>query len=141
MMTGPQGIALVKQFEGCRLSAYLDSVGIPTIGVGHIHGVSMGDTITQDEADELLHGDLLITEEYVTKAVWAPLLQEEFDALVSLVFNIGGGAFQKSTLLRKLNAMDYDGAADAFLSWDKAGGNVIPGLARRRAAERELFLA
>lgn len=143
MRTGSAGIALIKRFEGCRLQAYPDPAtgGEPiTIGVGHTGGVKLGDTITQEEADELLHGDLIHAEDDIARLVKAPLNQNEYDALVSLVFNIGGTNFAMSTLLKHLNAWRYDDAANQFLVWNKAAGKVMQGLIRRREAERKLFL-
>ena len=140
MKIGQKGFDLIKEFEGCRLEAYLDAIGIPTIAYGHTGGVKLCDKVTQEEADELLHGDLLNAEECVTKWVKVRILQEEFDALVSLVFNIGCGNFRTSTLLKLLNVCDFNGAADQFLVWNKAGQKTLPGLVRRREAERKLFL-
>lgn len=140
MKTSDAGRELIKRFEGVRLNAYLDSVGIPTIGVGHIAGVKMGDTVTMQEADDMLSADLRDSEDAVNMNTRIDLTQNQFDALVSLTFNIGGGAFSRSTLLKRLNAGDIQGAADQFLVWNRAGGRRIQGLANRRAAERELFL-
>lgn len=134
------GIELIKKFEGCRLTAYLDSVGILTIGYGHTGSlVVKGLVISQAEADELLRTDVQIAERCIDAAVTVPLTQAEFDALCSFVFNLGCGAFKGSTLLKKLNASDYDGAGEEFKRWDKAGGEVLAGLTRRRFAEAELF--
>ena len=141
MKTSDAGKQIIKQFEGVRLNAYLDSVNIPTIGVGHIKGVKMGDTITMEEADDLLSEDLHSAETAVNNAVKVDVTQNQFDAMVSLAFNIGNTAFTNSTLLRKLNARDKAGAADQFLVWNRAGGRVIQGLSNRRAAERRLFLS
>ena len=133
------GLELIKEFEGCKLAAYLDSVGVPTIGVGHTKGVKMGDTCTQEEADAFLREDLEHAEKCVNRAVTVPLTDNEFAALVSLVFNIGCGNFQKSTLLRKINDSDFNGAEQEFRRWDKAGDQVLAGLTRRRLAEARLF--
>lgn len=132
---------MIEKFEGLRLSAYLDSVGIPTIGVGHTSGVHLGETITAEDADNILAIDLHHAEQAIYNYVTVELDQNQFDALASLIFNIGGGAFSKSTLLKLLNGGDEVGAANQFLAWNKAGGKVLDGLTRRRAAERELFLA
>ena len=139
MNIGERGLALIREFEGVRLAAYLDSVGVPTIGYGHTKGVQMGDTCSQEQADQWLKEDCADAEDCVNSAVSVPLTQCEFDALVSFVFNLGCGAFRKSTLLRKLLDSDYDGAAIEFRKWDKAGGQVLAGLTRRRAAEARLF--
>jgi len=140
MRIGPKGIALVKEFEDCRLEAYLPTPeDVPTIGWGSTRGVSMGDVWTQAQADAALLDDLEDAETCVNRQVKVPLQQEEFDALVSLAFNIGCNAFAGSTLVRKLNESDYDGAAKEFLRWSKQAGKVLPGLVRRRAAEAKLF--
>lgn len=140
MRISAKGLAIIKEFEGCRLTAYLPTPNdVPTIGYGSTKGVKLGDVWTQAQADAALVDDVRDAEECVTGAVTVPLQQEEFDALVSLVFNIGCGAFRKSTLLRKLNDADYDGAALEFRRWDKQAGQVLAGLARRRMAEAKLF--
>ena len=139
MKIGQAGIDLIKEFEGCKLEAYLDSVGIPTIGYGHIKGVTLGMTCTQEDADEWLREDCKDAEACVNGAVSVPLTQNEFDSLVAFVFNLGCKSFRGSTLLRKLNDSDFDGAAAEFKRWDKAGGKELPGLLRRRLAEAALF--
>lgn len=139
MKLGPQGLALIKEFEGCKLQAYTDSVGVWTIGYGCTTDVAPGMMITLAQAEQRLVDDLKHAETCVNGAVTVPLTQGEFDALVSWVFNLGCGSLRKSTLLRKLNESDYDGAAQEFLRWDKAGGKVLAGLTRRREAEAELF--
>lgn len=128
-----------KEFEGCRLTAYPDSVGIPTIGYGHTLGVKLGDVITQAQADKFLLDDLKTAINAVHAAVHVPLTENEESALVDLVYNIGAGNFQHSTLLRLLNAGQHEAAADQFAAWNKAGGQVLAGLVRRRAAEAALF--
>ena len=139
MNIGDRGLALIKSFEGLRLEAYLDSVGVPTIGYGHTKDVQMGDTCTEEQADEWLREDCADAEECVNSAVSVPLTQNEFDALVSFVFNLGCGALRRSTLLRLLLDSDYDGAAAQFHRFNKAGGQPLAGLTRRRAAEAKLF--
>lgn len=141
MNISQQGIELIKKFEGIRYQAYLDSVGIPTIGVGHTKGVVMGDKITDHQVDEFLRQDLESAEYAVNSLVKVELKQAQFDALVSLVFNIGSGAFSKSTLLKLLNKGRYDMAADQFPRWNLAGGKILLGLTKRRAAERLLFMS
>lgn len=140
MQTSNNGINLIKRFEGLRLEAYRDSVGIPTIGYGHTHGVKMGDVITGAQADAFLREDLQVAELTINTNVKVKLTQSQFDALASFVFNLGSGNFVKSTLLKKLNTGDYAGAADEFGKWVNAGGKKLPGLVKRRAAEREEFL-
>src|SRR3990167_4816773 len=118
MQVSDEGLALIKEHEGCKLEAYLCPAGVWTVGVGHTGpDVFRGRTITQDEADALLRKDIAHAERCVNLSVTVELLQHEFDALVSLVFNIGCAAFRGSTLLRKLNAGD-DAAAKEILRWD-----------------------
>lgn len=140
MKVSNNGINLVKRFEGLERKAYRDSVGILTIGYGHTHAVKAGDAITAEKADAFLREDLQVAELTVNTNVKVKLTQGQFDALVSFVFNLGSGNFVKSTLIKKLNAGDYAGAADEFGKWVNAGGKRLPGLVKRRAAEREVFL-
>ena len=146
MQTSDKGIALIKQFEGCKLTAYQDSVGVWTIGYGWTKPVDgkpirAGMTIKQETAERLLKTGLVSYENDVSRLVKVDLTQGQFDALVSFTYNLGARSLSTSTLLRKLNAGDYAGAADEFLRWDKAGGKVLSGLTRRREAERALFLS
>ena len=133
-------IDLVKKFEGCRLTAYIDPVGIWTIGYGHTAGVTPGMTITQEIADDMLNEDLELFASGVKKVVNVPINEYQLGALTSFSYNVGLGNLRGSTLLKKLNARDYNGAADEFRKWNKAGGKVMNGLIRRREAERDLFL-
>jgi len=135
------GLALLKSFEQCRLSAYRDSAGIATIGWGHTDGVKMTDTCSQDQADRWLVGDVQAAVNACDANAPKNLTENQFDALVVFTFNVGVGAEAHSTLLAKLKAGDMAGAADEFLKWDHAGGVVVPGLTRRRQAERALFLS
>jgi lysozyme len=138
--TSDEGLRLIADFEGVRLTAYRDPVGVLTIGWGHTGSdVTPGLTITRERALELLRQDVHKAEEVVVAAVKVPLTRGQFDALVSLTFNIGAAAFRGSTLLRELNAGRYDRAAGEFDRWTRAGGRVLAGLVRRRAAERALF--
>ncbi len=146
MQTSEKGIALIKEFEGCRLTAYQDSVGVWTIGYGWTQPVDgkpirAGMTIKQQTAERLLKTGLVSYESDVSRLVKVGLTQGQFDALVSFTYNLGVRSLSTSTLLRKLNAGDYAGAADEFLRWNKAGGKVLNGLTRRREAERALFLS
>ncbi|WP_343558458.1 lysozyme [Klebsiella aerogenes] len=149
MQTSNEGIALIKDFEGCRLTAYPDpgTGGAPwTIGYGWTLAVDgkpvrPGMTIDQATADRLLKTGLVSYENDVLKIVKVKLTQGQFDALVSFAYNIGSRALSTSTLLKKINAGDIKGAADEFLRWNKAGGKVLNGLTRRREAERALFLS
>ena len=140
MKLSQAGVELIKRFEGLRLTAYLDAVGIPTIGYGSTEGVPMGQKITESEAEALLRKDLVRFEKAVNDHVKVKISQNQYDAMVSLAFNIGASAFAKSTLVRVLNEGGYAEAADQFLRWDKARGKTLPGLATRRQAERKLFL-
>ena len=139
MQISERGLALIKEFEGLYLKAYRCPAGVPTIGYGHTAGVAMGQTISEQQADEYLRRDVRMFERAVDRLVKVPLAQGQFDALVSFAFNLGAGALQSSTLLRMLNSGDYAGAAAQFGRWTKAGGRVLPGLVRRREAERRLF--
>ena len=136
-----EGIEFIKQFEGCRLKAYQDSVGVWTLGVGHTGGVKEGDEIDDAEADRLLREDLVWVEKCIANSVREPLTQNQYDALCSWIFNLGCGAFKKSTLLAHINEGEDALAAKEILKWNRAGGNVISGLTRRREAESELFLS
>ncbi len=133
------GLHLTESFESCRLQAYLDSAGVPTIGYGHTHGVTLGMSCTQEEAEQWLQQDIQVAAQAVNGMVTVALTQPEFDALVDFTFNLGTGNLQKSTLLRLLNAGDYKGAAAEFEKWDRAGGKVMAGLLRRRQAEEQMF--
>lgn len=145
LTTSDRGLALIKEFEGLETVAYPDPgnkvTGEPwTIGYGHTRGVRKGDTCTEEQATEWLREDLGAAEGAVKHLVDVALTQPQFDALVSFVFNCGAGNFGNSTLLRLLNKWDYAGAADQFPRWNRGADGVLPGLVRRRAAERELFL-
>lgn len=140
MRINQEGINLIKSFEGCKLQAYKDIVGIWTIGYGHTGPeVIQGLSWTQEQADNALVKDLTKFENGVN-ALAPNLNANEFSALVVFSYNVGLGALGKSTLLKKLLAGDKVGAADEFLRWNKAGGKEVAGLTRRRIAERALFL-
>lgn len=146
MQTSDKGIALIKEFEGCKLTAYQDSVGVWTIGFGWTQPVDgkpirAGMTIKQETAERLLKTGLVSYESDVSRLVKVGLTQGQFDALVAFTYNLGARSLSTSTLLRKLNAGDYTGAAAEFMSWNKAGGKALKGLTRRREAERALFLS
>ncbi|MDM4091613.1 lysozyme [Klebsiella oxytoca] len=149
MQISNNGIALIKGFEGCRLTAYPDpgTGGAPwTIGYGWTYPVDgkpikQGMKIDQATADGLLKTGLVSYENDVLKLVKVKLTQNQFDALVSFAYNVGSRALSTSTLLKKLNAGDIKGAADEFLRWNKAGGKEMPGLTKRRKAERDVFLS
>ena len=143
MKISANGINLICGFEGLELKAYDDGVGVWTIGYGTtvINGVKVkkGDICTIEQAKSYMAQDLKKFESAVDTSVKVPLNQNQFDALVSLTYNIGTGAFKDSTLLKKLNAKDYKGAAAQFDRWNKGGGKVMQGLVNRRAKERKLF--
>ncbi|POA99413.1 muraminidase [Chromobacterium sinusclupearum] len=141
MQTSSNGIQLIQQFEGLRLTAYQDSVGVWTIGYGHTGpDVRAGLSISNSQATQLLSQDLQRFEQGVSNLVKAAINQNQFDALISFSYNLGLGNLQSSTLLRLLNQGDYQGAAGQFPLWDKAGGKVLPGLQKRRLDEQALFL-
>lgn len=136
------GLALIKQFEGCRLQAYKDVIGVLTIGYGHTGGdVFEGQEISQDGADGLLRADLCKFERGVSDLVDNEISSNQFSALVCFAYNVGLNNLKHSTLLAKTNAGDFDGAAQEFVKWDHAGGKVMDGLLRRREAERDLYLS
>lgn len=136
------GLALTEQFEGLELNAYQDQVGVWTIGYGHTGpDVVSGLAITKEQAQDFLAQDILSAATCVNNHVTTELAQNEFDALVDFVFNLGQGAFTGSTLLRDLNAGSFSDAATQFDAWDHAGGAVVAGLLRRRQAETDLFNA
>lgn len=133
------GLHLTEQFEGCRLKAYQDVKGVWTIGYGHTFGVTPGMEINQSEADEFLQSDLRNAISCVNRLVTVTLSQQEFDALVDFTFNLGCGLFGDSTLLKNLNAGDYQGAAQEFDRWDFAAGKQVQGLLLRRQRETTEF--
>lgn len=133
-------MGLIKQSEGCKLSAYLCPEGIPTIGYGRTTGVKLGQTITQAQADTWVVEEYDAFEARVRRIVTVPLTANQLGALVSFAYNLGVSALASSTLLRLLNAGDYKGAAAQFARWNRAGGRVLAGLTKRRAAEAALFV-
>jgi len=137
--TSQTGINLIKEFEGFRNNAYQDSVGVWTIGYGHTLTARSGMRISRAEGERLLRQDLVRFERAVRDRVIVPITQNQFDALVSFAFNVGVGAFSKSTLLRLLNRGDYTGAKNEFKRWVHAGGRRLQGLVRRRDREATLF--
>ena len=146
MSVSNKGVDLICEFEGKRLVAYDDGVGVWTIGFGTIkypNGVRVkkGDTCTLDQAKEYMRHDLIEFEHTVNSSVKVPLNQNQFDALVSLAYNIGSNAFKSSTLVKKLNTGDYHGAADQFNVWVNGGGKRMQGLVNRRDREKLLFLS
>lgn len=157
MKISQAGITLIKNFEGVRYRPYLCPAKVWTVGVGHVLyprqirmpmerrvGISLLEsdrrTFTEDEINALLATDLEFFESGVHRLCRGSLTQFQFDALVSFAFNCGLGTLQRSTLRRKVLSKDYIGAADEFLKFCRAGGRILPGLQRRRIAERALFL-
>jgi lysozyme len=145
-MINEASLEIIKEFEGCRLKAYKCPAGVWTIGYGTTDGAVTGVTphegmvITQGQAERYLK---LAVEKFaaaIKPAITQPINENEFGAFVSLAYNIGSGAFKKSSALRHFNTGDKAKAADAILMWNKAGGKVLSGLTRRRAAERALFM-
>lgn len=141
MKTSPKGIALIKEFEGLRLKAYKCPGGVWTIGYGHTAGVKPGMVITEAQAEEYLKADLIAFERYLN-GLGLALNQNQFDALVSFIYNVGTGNFSNSTLLRKVRANPQDNSImDEFLRWVYSKGRVLPGLQRRRLAEMKLYFS
>jgi GH24 family phage-related lysozyme (muramidase) len=139
MNISEEGKLLIKKFEGCKLEAYLDAVNVPTIAYGRTKNVKMGDVCTQEQAEAWLDEELHEYEGYVKDQVNVNLEQYQFDALVSWVYNLGPTNLSKSTLLKVLNDGKYNDVPAQIRRWNKAGGNVLEGLTRRREAEALLF--
>lgn len=146
--TSARGRHIVQNFEGLErqlpnglIAAYLDQVGVPTIGWGHTHGVHIGQIASRAECEAYLAQDLAVAEAAVSELVKVALNSNQYDALVSFTFNVGTGALQGSTLLRLLNEGNYQGAADQFGRWVNGDRGPLPGLVARRAEERALFLS
>jgi lysozyme len=142
--SSPVAFDLIKQFESLQLEAYVCPAGVWTIGWGHTAGVRDGLRITEDLAEEFLRRDVAQVDQGLAMVIHAPLTQAQHDALASLCFNLCGGALRLPSiaprLVAKINEGDYPGAADELLDIDRANGKVLPGLVRRRVAERALFV-
>lgn len=139
--TRVENIGHIKHWEGLRLEAYLPTPRDKwTIGYGHTATVKPGMVITEKQAEKLLRADIKWVRKTIKDLVEVPLSQPQYDALASLIFNIGRPQFSGSTLLRKLNTYDYVGAADEFPKWRRQKGRILPGLVRRRKAEQRMFL-
>lgn len=134
-----EGVALIKKFEGCELEAYQCSANVWTIGYGHTKDVEKGDTITKEEAEQMLVDELHEYENYINKYVNVALSQNQFDALVSWVYNLGPANLKASTMLKVLNDGKYEEVPYQMKRWNKAGGKVLDGLVRRREAEALLY--
>lgn len=144
METSSKGIELIKQHEGCRLRAYKCPAGVWTVGYGSTRGVNQWTEITRQEAEVRLREDLRTAERTVEKVRYLQpgLTQCQFDALVSFVFNVGSGSFEKSTLRKKVLANPADGSIrDEFLKWVHANGKPLEGLRKRRQDEAELYFS
>jgi len=139
MKTSQEGICLIKKFEGWELEAYQCSANVWTIGYGHTKNIVKGDTCTKEEAEQILTDDLEEFEGYVNNLVEADLNQSQFDALVAWTYNLGPTNLKSSTLLKRLNEGDMDDVPHQIRRWNKAGGQVLDGLIRRREAEALLF--
>lgn len=141
MKISNNGLDLVKHFEGLVLEAYKCPAGVWTIGYGHTKDVQPGDEWSEDHAEHMLEVEMEEYEKYINDLVEVELNQNQFDAMVSWVYNLGVGNLQSSTLLKVLNAGDYAGVPEQIMRWNKAGGKVLEGLTRRRQAEADLFVA
>ena len=139
METSNEGISLIQKFEGCELEAYQCSAGVWTIGYGHTKDVVEGMTITKEQAEQMLVDELHEYENYINEYVTVALSQNQFDALVSWVYNLGPANLKASTMLKVLNAKEYEDVPAQMKRWNKAGGKVLEGLIRRREAEACLF--
>ncbi|MBN8530387.1 MAG: lysozyme [Alphaproteobacteria bacterium] len=141
MVTGEAGLDLLRRFEGFSAQAYRCAAGHLTIGYGHVvrQGEVYADGISEADALALLARDVVVAEDAVRRCITAPLNQAQFDALVSFVFNLGGGALQRSSLRRKVNRQEHDEIPGEFLKWVWASGKKLPGLIRRRRAEAALY--
>ena len=139
MKISNNGLDLVKHFEGLVLEAYKCPAGVWTIGYGHTKDVQPGDSWSEDHADHMLEVEMEEYEKYINDLVTVELNQNQFDAMVSWVYNLGSSNLQASTLLKVLNAGDYEGVPAQIMRWNKAGGKVLEGLTRRRQAEADLF--
>lgn len=139
MRASDEGVALIQCFEGCRLEAYLCPAGVWTIGYGHTRGVQAGDVIDQEAAEALLIEDLEEFEGYVASMVETELKQHQFDALVAWTFNLGPGNLKESTLLNRINYGPISDVPFQIQRWTRAGGKVLAGLVKRRAAEAALW--
>jgi lysozyme len=140
MILTDEGLAVIKRFEGLRLKAYQDGVGLWTIGYGHRHNVQEGDVITLEQANNFLSQDVAMVVGQVRNALLKTLGNNQFSALVSFTFNVGFHNFSTSTLLKLIHEEKMAEAADQFLRWEYAGEEKEPGLVERRTAERALFL-
>lgn len=144
MKISDNGINFIAGWEGVEYKAYKDAVGLWTVAIGHLIKLPeekflLNKTLTREEVYDIFREDIKRFENNLNKVIKVPINQNQFDALISLAFNIGNGAFNNSTLLRVLNQGNYEEVPNQILRWDKAGGKTLLGLTRRRKAEVELF--
>jgi lysozyme len=139
MQISQEGLALIKKFEGCELEAYKCPAGVWTIGYGHTKDVKEGDKINKDEANYLLQEEMIEFESYIDDMVEVELNQSQYDALCAWVYNLGPSNLGSSTLLKVLNEGKYEEVPQQIKRWNKANGEVLTGLIRRREAEALLF--
>ena len=139
MKTSEEGLELIKSFEGCETTAYQDSVGVWTIGYGHTKGVEEGQTCSIEDAETMLSDEMVEYEGYINNMVKVELEQHEFDALVAWVYNLGPTNLGESTMLKVLNDGQFGRVPDEMRRWNRAGGQGLQGLVRRREAEALLF--
>lgn len=142
MKLNQAGIDLIKQFEGCKLTVYPDVGGLPTVGYGHMdRKLNIGDKITQDQADKYLASDLGACAKALQKLITVDLTDNQFSAIVAFAYNVGIGAFDRSTMHKLLNAGGINSVSCEFEKWDKVNGVEVQGLKNRRLAEKKLFLS
>ena len=139
MKTSKNGIKFIKGFEGLRVEAYLDSAGVATIGYGHTVGVSIGQKISENKAEEFLESDLKNFEKTINRKIIVDITQNQFDALVSFCFNVGTAAFNQSWVKDFTNQKRFFEVRGQLLRWINAGGKKLKGLERRRIAEADLY--
>ena len=139
MKISEDGLELIKKFEGCETSAYQDSVGVWTIGFGHTKGVEEGQTCSMEDAETMLADEMDEYEGYINDMVRVDLQQHEFDSLVAWVYNLGPTNLRESTMLKVLNGGQFDRVPEEMNRWNRAGGEVLEGLVRRRQAESLMF--
>jgi lysozyme len=139
MKISPKGIHLIKHFEGFKAKAYICPAGVLTIGYGTTSGVKKGMVVTESQAEQMLIADCTKFEKVVNDSVKVKLTQDQFDALVAFVYNVGPGNFKTSTLLKKLNLGDYTSVPTQMARWNKGNGRTLEGLVRRRRSEGILF--
>lgn len=139
MKISEDGLELIRNFEGCETSAYQDSVGVWTIGFGHTKDVEEGQTCSMEDAETMLADEMDEYEGYINDMVRVDLQQHEFDSLVAWVYNLGPTNLGESTMLKVLNGGQFDRVPDEMNRWNRAGGEVLEGLVRRRQAESLMF--